>query len=208
MRSVRTDPELMALARRFVMPGRRYLRLGGYLLRLNGPEREQFARELVQAAREITPAELGTLFEGGWRERRTASWLVLVAGRTAFRSRIGALLLASEGPYAGMAYCVTLACFGESADADLLCTYLDRYLRRPDLPYDQGVAVGTLLHLDAALGTDRAAPYLAAGGLWQQWSEATPGPPQDPQWYRQFVNQLVCFARECAELFATPEAGG
>ncbi|MFF8262712.1 DUF6000 family protein [Streptomyces virginiae] len=38
------------------------------------------------------------LFEGGWRERRTASWLIAMAVRTEFRSRIGELLLASGGP--------------------------------------------------------------------------------------------------------------
>lgn len=98
MRCAGTDPELMGLIRRFVTPGRRYLRLGGSSLRLSGPERELFVRELVQDAREITPAELGILFEGGWRERKTASWLVVAAGRTEFRGRIGELLLASGGP--------------------------------------------------------------------------------------------------------------
>jgi hypothetical protein len=123
MRHADTDPELMDLVRRFVTPGRRYLRLGGSSLRLSGPERVAFASELVRAASEITPTELSTLFEGGWRERKTASWLVVVAGRTEFRSRIGDLLLASGGPYAGAAYCVTLATFGDSADAELLCRY-------------------------------------------------------------------------------------
>lgn len=201
MRYASTDPELMDLVRRFVTPGRRYLRLGGSSLRLSGPERDLFMRELVQAAGEITPAELGILFEGGWRERKTASWLVAVAGRTEFRSRIGELLLASEGPGGG-AYCITLATFGTSADADLVCRYLDRCLPQPDRVYDQIVALSTLLHLDAVLGTERASPYLAAGGLWQQWTDATPKLLRDPQEYRQVVDQLCSFASECAELFA------
>ncbi len=205
MRHATTDPELLGLVRRFVTPGRRYLRLGGSLLRLSGPERVVFARELVQAASEITPAELDVLFEGGWRERKTASWLVVVADRTEFRNCIGELLLASDGPYAGAAYCVTLATFGDTADADLLCRYLDRYLLRPDLDYDQGFALGALLHLDAALGSERASRYLAAGGLWQQWNHAPPPRNQDPQKYRQVVHQLCSFAGECAELFAALE---
>ncbi|MFE9743222.1 DUF6000 family protein [Streptomyces sp. NPDC006477] len=61
MRYANTGPELMELVRRFVTPGRRYLRLGGSSLRLSGPERDLFVRELVQAAGEITPAELGIL---------------------------------------------------------------------------------------------------------------------------------------------------
>ncbi|WP_331760102.1 DUF6000 family protein (plasmid) [Streptomyces sp. NBC_01471] len=206
MRSATTDPELLGLVRRFVTPGRRYLRLGGSLLRLSGPEREVFTRELVQAASEITSAELCVLFEGGWRERKTASWLVVVAGRTEFRSRIGELLLASEGPYAGGAYCVTLATFGTGADADLLCNYLDHYLARPDLDYDQSLALGALLHLDAALGSERASRYLAEGGLWQQWADAPPRRDRDPQEYRQVMDQLCSFASECAELFASLKA--
>ncbi|MFH7594522.1 DUF6000 family protein [Streptomyces racemochromogenes] len=202
MRDVCADPEPADLVRRFVTPGRRYLRLGGGALRLTGAERELFVEELVGAAREITPTELGTLFEGGWRERKTAAWLVAVAGRTEFRTLIGELLPASAGPYAGGAYCVTLATFGEDADADLLCGYLDHYLRRPDLCYDQGPALGALLHLDAALGTERASRYLAAGGLWQQWAEARPGIAPEPQEVRQFVDRLCSFANECAELFA------
>lgn len=207
MRNATTDPELLGLVRRFVTPGRRYLRLGGSLLGLNGPKRVAFARELVKAASEITPAELDVLFEGGWRERKTASWLVVVAGRTEFRSRIGELLLASEGPYAGGAYCVTLATFGTSADADLLCNYLDHYLPRPDLDCDQGLALGALLHLDAALGSERASHYLAEGGLWKQWTDTPPRRDRDPQEYQQVVDQLCSFASECAELFASLESG-
>ncbi|MET7534526.1 DUF6000 family protein [Streptomyces goshikiensis] len=201
MRYANTDPELRELVRRFVAPGRRYMRLGGSSLRLSGPERESFVRELAQAAGEITPAELGILFEGGWRECRTASWLVAVSGRTEFRSRIGELLLASGGPYRG-AFCIALAAFGTSADADLICRYLDRYLPQPDLVWDQTEVLSTLLHLDVALGTERAAPYVAAGGLWQQWADATPNVVRGPQEYRQVVDQLCSFISECAELFA------
>ncbi|MFF4321417.1 DUF6000 family protein [Streptomyces sp. NPDC001568] len=206
MRHTSTDPELRDLVRRFVMPGRRYQRLGGNSLRLSGPERDLFMRELVEAAREITPAELSMLLEGGWRERTTASWLVAVAGRTEFRSRIGELLLADGGPYHG-SLCIVLATFGTSADADLVCRYLDRYLPQPDLRWDRTGALSTLLHLDAILGTERAAPYLAAGGLWQQWADATPNTVRDPQEYQQVVDQLCSFAGECAELFAGTETG-
>nr|WSX47668.1 DUF6000 family protein [Streptomyces sp. NBC_00974] len=207
MRHANTDPELMELVRRFVTPGRRYLRLGGSAHRLSGPERVAFMKELVQAASEITPTELGILFEGGWRERKTASWLVVVAGRTEFRSRIGELLLASGGPYAGAAYCVTLATFGDNADADLLCRYLDHYLPKTDLHYDQGFALGALLHLDAVLGTERASRYLAPGGLWHQWTEGPPRRDWDPYGSQQVVEQLCSFARECTALFAVLETG-
>ncbi|MFJ6407072.1 DUF6000 family protein [Streptomyces hydrogenans] len=112
----------------------------------------------------------------------------------------------AEGPgRSGVSLCIALATFGTSADADLLCEYLDRYLPEPDLLWDQTAVLSTLLHLDAVLGTERAAAYLAAGGLWQQWTAATPNTVGDPHEYRQVVDQLCAFADECAELFARSE---
>ncbi|MGW4652029.1 DUF6000 family protein [Kitasatospora sp. NPDC004289] len=194
------DPELRAVAGRYAAPGRRYLRLGGAALRLEGDERRLFLAELARAAAEITPAELAVLFDGGWRERRTAAWLVAVAGRVEFRERIGELLLASEGPYAGSAYCVALAGFGGDADAELFCDYLDRYLPRLDLHYDQGVVLGSLLHLDGRLGAARAARYLGEDGLWERWIDvpARRGPSWDPERFRTTTGVLRAFAVEAA----------
>lgn len=146
------DAELLNLVRRYVTPGRRYLKLSGSLLRLEEPEYDRFARSLAEDAELITAHELVTLLEGGWRERRTAAWLIAVSRRTEFRERLGELLLASEVCCAGLAYCVALATFGTPDDADLLTAYLDRYLPRADLAYDQPVALGALQYIDLNLG--------------------------------------------------------
>ncbi|MET9591957.1 DUF6000 family protein [Streptomyces sp. NPDC006516] len=168
------DPELDKLRRRYVAAGRRYLRLNYGIFRLSDPERGRFAAELARAADAITPRELGLLLDCGWRERKTAAWLIAIAGRTDFRPRLGELFLASDGPYAGHAYCIALAAFGTPADTDLLTAYLDRYLARPDLDYDQTSALGALLHLDATHGTDHAARFLAPAGPWKQWAREQP----------------------------------
>ncbi|MGW5510677.1 DUF6000 family protein [Streptomyces albogriseolus] len=201
MRYAHEDPELLALVRRYVTPDRRYLKLGGSVMRMTGPDRAKFTRELGEAAGDITPRELTVLLEGGWRERKTAAWLIAVARRTEFRERLGELLLASEVCYAGTAYSVTFATFGTPADADLLAAYLDRYLRRPDLYYDQPVAMGALLHLDAKLRADQAARFLAPDGLWHQWID---GPPRKehhgtPDSYREIISQFCAFADEGTE---------
>lgn len=197
----RTDEEdELKLIRRYVTPDRRYLKLGGSLLGMSGRDRTKFLRKLGQAAAEISSRELDTLFDRGWRERKTAAWLVAVAGRSAFRDRLGELLLASEGPYAGQAYCVALAVFGTRADADLLVAYLDRYLRRPDLYYDQTAALGALLLLDAKLGADYTARFLAPGGPWQQWIGGPPSKDREvPDSYREFIGELCAFADEAAQ---------
>ncbi|MFE2065085.1 DUF6000 family protein [Streptomyces sp. NPDC059467] len=191
---------MLALVHRYVTPDRRYLKLGGPLMRMTEPERTKFRRELGKAAGDITPRDLTILLEGGWRERKTAAWLIAVARRTEFRERLGEMLLASEVCFAGSAYCVTFATFATPADADLLAAYLDRHLRRPDLYYDQPAALGALLHLDAKLRADQAARFLAADGLWHQWID---GPPRKehhgtPDSYRDGISRLCAFADESA----------
>ncbi|QTI49958.1 hypothetical protein JYK04_07832 [Streptomyces nojiriensis] len=174
---------------------------------MNAVQRSTFVRDLAQAAYEITPAELGILFEGGWRERKTAAWLVAVAHRTEFRDLIGRLLLASGGPYAGAAYCVALARFGTAADAELLSAYLDHYLSRPDLDYDQPTVLGTLLYLDEMLGSDYATRFLSPGGPWDRWLEVRAVAALDPRNCEQAVKQLCAFVDESVEVFASPDCG-
>ncbi|MFF7074191.1 DUF6000 family protein [Streptomyces pseudovenezuelae] len=200
MRHSDEEDERFRLIRRYVTPDRRYLKVGGVLLGMSGRDRARFMKKLGKAAGEIRPRELGLLLDGGWRERKTAAWLIAVAGRTEFRERLGELLLASEGPYAGQAYCVTLTTFGTPADADALVAYLDHYLSQPDLYYDQPAALGALLLLDTKLGADHAARFLAPNGLWQQWIDGPPSKDRDaPDSYREFIGQLCAFADEAAK---------
>ena len=164
------------------------------------PDRGEFLRALATAAAEATASELSVLLEGGLRERKTAAWLIAVAARTEFRDRIGELMLASEVCFAGQGYAVALASFGTEADARWLTSYLDRYLPRLDLFYDQAMALGALLHLDDGLGTEHAARFVEPSGLWQQWLG---GPPRkvnhDAHNNKAFIGQLCGFVAESAQ---------
>ncbi|MEU2734776.1 DUF6000 family protein [Streptomyces sp. NPDC007095] len=82
------------------------------------------------------------------------------------------MLLASEFCFSGSAYCFALARFGTHADAEILTSYLDRYLPRTDLRYDQPAALDALLRLDAYLGTHHANHFTEPDGLWDQWVNA------------------------------------
>ncbi|MFI8087249.1 DUF6000 family protein [Streptomyces sp. NPDC086080] len=59
--------------------------------------------------------------------------------------------------------------FGTHADAEILTAYLDHYLPRTDLHYDQPAALGALLRLDALLGTRHADRFTEPDGLWDEW---------------------------------------
>ncbi|MDX3214757.1 DUF6000 family protein [Streptomyces sp. ME02-6991-2B] len=203
MRHAHEDPQLLALVRRYVTPERRYMKLSGSLLRLRSPEYDRLMRRLSEDSGVITAEEIATLLEGGWRERRTATWLVAVSRRTEFRERLGELLLASEVCCAGLAYCVALASFGTPRDSELLVAYLDRYLRRPDLAYDQTAAMGALLFIDLNLRGDQAARFLGSGALWQQWLQDAPhmqGTTEPTPSSLSLIRRLCAFVDECADM--------
>ncbi|MGW1183255.1 DUF6000 family protein [Streptomyces drozdowiczii] len=151
----------------------RYLVLkSGRFLRPEWPHGERFAHHLIDDAATITDAELEALLGYEWRSRLTAAWLIGVDRRERFRERIGDLLLASEVCFSGSACCFALARFGTHADAEILTTYLDHYLPRTDLRYDQPAALGALLRLDAHLGTHHADRFTQPDSLWDQWVNA------------------------------------
>ncbi|MEV6048537.1 DUF6000 family protein [Streptomyces xanthochromogenes] len=107
----------------------------------------------------------------------------------------------------GAAYCVAFAKFGTAADAELLSAYLDHYLSRPDLDYDQAVVLGTLLYLDEILGSEYTTRFLAPAGPWDRWLEVRAVAALAPHGCRQAVQQLCAFVDETAEVFASLGCG-
>lgn len=191
------DLELTSAVDRYVVPGRRYLKLlHGNVLFTPPPERAAFGEALARDAAEITDQALARLFDHEWRAQITAAWLVGFGRRPAFRTRVGELLLASGLAFAGQGFCFALARFGEARDAQVLVGYLDRYLARPDLRYDQPWALGALLHLDARLGADHAGRFLGEGGPWERWLAGSPSIPRDPAEHRRLVDAACAFAEE------------
>ena len=174
----------------------RYLVLkSGRFLRPEWPHGESFAHHLIDDAATITDAELEALLGYEWRSRLTAAWLIGVDRRDRFRERIGDLLLTSEVCFSGSAYCFALARFGTHADAEILTAYLDHYLPRTDLRYDQHAALGALLRLDARLGTHHADRFTRPDGLWDQWVDALPhlrGHPAYTPVERRRATDLQC----------------
>ncbi|WP_344611177.1 DUF6000 family protein [Dactylosporangium salmoneum] len=164
--------------------------LGG---RLGRPENTAVLHGLRHDAERISDEELTFLLQPGrmpnWRPRLVAAYLIGIGRRTQFRETIGDLLLASEVCYSGQGYCFALAAFGTDQDAEILVAYLDRYLPRAELRYDQHWALGALLHLDRQRGTSHAERYLASDGLWERWAGAVSHPP-DVSTYRDCIAKL------------------
>ncbi|WP_329925572.1 DUF6000 family protein [Streptomyces sp. SP17BM10] len=82
--------------------------------------------------------------------------------------------MASELTHAGQGYCFALARFGTQDDADILVSYLNRYLPQLECRYDQGPALGALMRLDSQLGTRHAEQFISPDGPWERWVDALP----------------------------------
>ncbi|MEV5703712.1 DUF6000 family protein [Actinoallomurus sp. NPDC052274] len=186
-------PENAKAIRRYVVrkPWKpRYLKLLGGLSGLD----HRFEKALVRDARKISDEDLDRLLSCGWRPRLVAAWLIGIDRRVRYRQRLGDLLLDSEAPYAGQGYCFALARFAQDEDAEILVSYLDRYLPRRECYYDQDWAIGALLYLDDRLGTRHADRFLDTG-LWRSSAFAD----VDPADCRNLITGLCATVGELAD---------
>jgi hypothetical protein len=88
-----------------------------------------------------------------WRPRLVGAYFVAVRRLAGLEQQIGRLLLRSDVCEAGRGYCVALARLNTGSSAALLMEYLDYYLTRADLWFDQGFAMAALGYLDHENGT-------------------------------------------------------
>jgi hypothetical protein len=107
------------------------------------------------------------LSERTWRARLAGGYLVALARLGALEPHVSGLLLRSETPYAGRAFCLALARLGGASSVKTLKRYLDIYLVREDLIYDQCGALGALSVLDPS----EALQYYPA---WERYAATKP----------------------------------
>jgi hypothetical protein len=83
-----------------------------------------------------------------WRPKITAAYFAAINNHIELEDIIGNLLLKSEVCDAGRAYCFALAIFGSERSKDYLKKYLEYYLSRKELWFDQAYAFCALEYLD------------------------------------------------------------
>ena len=91
---------------------------------------------------------LRLLSDFDWRTRITGAFFSAINNYQEFEDIMGKHLLKSEVCYAGPVYCLALATFGSDNAKKYLVTYLDYYLARKDLWFDQADAFCALEYLD------------------------------------------------------------
>ncbi|MEA5405828.1 DUF6000 family protein [Arcicella sp. DC2W] len=106
---------------------------------------ETFAETAVAMSPDIVLKLLGDF---DWRTRITGAYFSAINNYHEFEDIIGKHLLKSEVCYAGTGYCLALATFGTDNAKQYLVRYLDYYLGRKDLWFDQADAFCALAYLD------------------------------------------------------------
>lgn len=115
---------------------------------------DAFLRSLRSVYPGITPkiVEL-MLIEYNWSPRLTGAFFATLKRFNSFEDHIGRLLVRSDLCFAGKLYCTALAEFNSPAGLGYLKRYLEYYLTRPDLDYNQAEAMGAIAYLDVKNGT-------------------------------------------------------
>lgn len=88
------------------------------------------------------------LSDFNWRTRIVGAYFAALKDFTELEEVIGNHLLKSEVCYAATGYCLALANFGTEKSKSYLKEYLNYYLTRKDLWFDQGEALAALFGMD------------------------------------------------------------
>jgi hypothetical protein len=155
----------LALRDTFVRPYYLSLLHGNFT---SGDQNGSVGARISEAARTISDEQIERLLaEREWRGRLCAAWFVGLTKRRSFTLPIADLLMASAQVYAGQGYCVALGLLGREECAGHLRAYLRKYLPLNGRLYDQGWALGALVHIQGDVPAEFLEPKL--------WSEGERG---------------------------------
>lgn len=151
----------------------------------------KFIDSLKTIYNEINTAKVDLLLtEYDWRPRLTGAFFAALKHFNTLEDHIGRLLLRSDLCFAGKLYCVALAEFNSPTGLDYLKKYLDYYLTKPELDYDQADAMGAVAYLDAKNGTKFFESFQP---LWNNYFKAK-------SWKPNLERDVVRFAEEMQSL--------
>lgn len=119
-----------------------------FYMAIGSHENQNWIESIKEIKSEITTDICLTLLgDFNWRTRLVGSYFAAVKGYRELIDVIGTHLLKSETCCVGHIYAQILAFFNTEKSVQYLHTYLDYYLMRPDLYFDQEAVLKALLYL-------------------------------------------------------------
>jgi hypothetical protein len=132
----------------------------------------EWINKLTSCKNEITADVIKkNLGDFNWRTRQTGAFFSAITNHTEFIDIIGTHLLKSEVCYAGGVYCKVFASFNTIKCVEYLNLYLDYYLTRPDLWFNQRDAMESILYLDRINSTNHFEKHI---GNWTEFIKNKP----------------------------------
>jgi hypothetical protein len=153
-----------------------------------------FIESLRAVYPEIAPKVVERLLtDYNWRPRLTGAFFAVLKRFACVEDQVGRLLLRSDLCFAGKLYCAALAEFNTPSGMNYLRRYLEYYLTRPELDYDQLEAMGAVAYLDEKNGTNHLAGFLP---LWNSYFGAKSWKPDIEKVIQGFAAEMSAL-HEC-----------
>lgn len=122
---------------------------------------EEWINDLVKVYPEISDEViLKNLGCFDWRIRSTGAFFAGIKDKKEYIDIIGTHLIKSEVCFAGRTYSKILALFNDKKGNQYLEIYLEYYLKKTDLYFDQRNVIEALKYLDVINETDKTSKYL------------------------------------------------
>ncbi len=136
-----------------------------YMFGINNAD--EFIRNLKPIRTELNLEVVKKLLgDFNWRTRIVGAYFASIMEFKTVEDIIGIHLLKSQVCYAGNGYCLTLATLNTQNGIEYLKKYLEYYLTRKELHYEQREAMCALKWTDKINGTNEMGEYL---NLYQDW---------------------------------------
>lgn len=136
-----------------------------YMVGINNTE--EFISNYAEIKSEVNIEIAKQLFgDFNWRTRIVGAYFSAIENYVELEDIIGIHLLKSEVCYAGGGYCLALASFNTKNGINYLTKYLDYYLTKKDLHFDQRDAISALKWTDNLNGTNLTGEYMPKFNSW------------------------------------------
>ena len=124
--------------------------------------------------------------ENNWREKIVGAFFCAIENLTEFEDIIGISFLKSEFVYQGKGFALALASFSSEKSINYLKKYLDYYLTRQDLEYDQNYAMSALKWIDEKTKSEHTEEYKQKYAEWEKGSKR-----KFESYYNEFTEQML-----------------
>lgn len=131
---------------------------------------DDWINRMIQLKSEINETViLNNLGDFNWRTRSTGSYFAAIRQSINLEDIIGTHLLKSEVCRAGSQYAYTLASFNTNKSIEYLNRYLNYYLKKPELYFDQETVLSAIKYLDEINNTSMIDQHVDIYNQFSNW---------------------------------------